>query len=57
METDTIRVSPEIKKKLRNIGRKGEKDEDIIKNLIELYYDKYGKPQKELDGFHKYPTE
>lgn len=57
MEKDSIRLSSETKKKLRNIGRKGEMDEDIIKNLIELYNEKYGESQKQLDGFHKYPSE
>ena len=57
MNQNVIRVSYETIEKLRSIGRKGEKDEDIIKNLIELYDEKYGNAQKELNGFHKHPKE
>jgi len=57
MEKEIIRVTSETKKKLRNCGTKRETDEDIIKNLLELYYEKYGDIQQKLSGFHKYPKE
>lgn len=57
MNQNVIRVSYETVQKLRSIGRKGETDENIIKNLLELYDEKYGKSQKELDAFHKHPSE
>jgi len=51
-----IRVDQETLRKFRSIGRRGQNDQDIILNLLDMYNKEYGDAQKHIDEFHIHYT-